>query len=107
MLQQHVDRGAGVTVSCMTVPRQEAKGFGVMSVDASGRIVEFLEKPADPPGLPDQPDRSLASMGIYVFETRLLIEQLRRDAADPASSHDFGKDIIPRMVAEGTAQAHR
>jgi glucose-1-phosphate adenylyltransferase len=107
MLQQHLDRGAGVTVCCMTVPRAEARGFGVMSVDASGRIIDFVEKPADPPGLPDQPDRSLASMGIYVFETRLLIEQLRRDAADPASSHDFGKDIIPRMVAEGTAQAHR
>lgn len=107
MLQQHLDSGAGVTVSCMTVPREEARGFGVMAVDASGRITDFLEKPADPPGMPGDPTRSLASMGIYVFETRLLIEQLRRDAADPASSHDFGKDIIPRMVTEGTAQAHR
>ncbi|TCZ55405.1 glucose-1-phosphate adenylyltransferase [Roseicella aquatilis] len=107
MLQQHQDSGAGVTVCCMTVPRQEATGFGVMAVDATGRITEFVEKPADPPGLPGDPDRSLASMGIYVFETRLLLDRLRRDAADPASSHDFGKDIIPRMVAEGTAQAHR
>jgi glucose-1-phosphate adenylyltransferase len=107
MLQQHVESGAGVTVSCMTVPRVDARGFGVMSVDASGRIVEFLEKPADPPGLPDQPELSLASMGIYVFDTRVLVAELKRDAADPASSHDFGKDIIPRMVAEGTAQAHR
>ena len=107
MLQQHLESGAGVTVSCMTVPRADAKGFGVVAVDASGRIVEFLEKPADPPGLPDQPDRSLASMGIYVFDTKVLIAELKRDAADAASSHDFGKDIIPRMVAEGTAQAHR
>ena len=107
MLQQHVDQRAGVTVCCMTVPRLDARGFGVMSVDASGRIVDFIEKPADPPGLPDQPDRTLASMGIYVFDTKVLIAELKRDAANPASSHDFGKDIIPRMVAEGTAQAHR
>jgi len=107
MLQQHLERRAGVTVCCMTVPRKEARGFGVMHVDHDGRITDFLEKPADPPGLPDDPDRTLASMGVYVFETRRLIEELRRDAADSASSHDFGKDIIPRMVAEGQAQAHR
>lgn len=107
MLQQHVDRRAGVTVCCMTVPRADASGFGVVAVDDSDRIVGFVEKPADPPSLPGQPDQSFASMGIYVFDTKVLIAELRRDAADPTSSHDFGKDIIPRMVAEGVAQAHR
>ncbi|MEN0074187.1 MAG: glucose-1-phosphate adenylyltransferase [Paracraurococcus sp.] len=107
MLQQHLDRRADVTVSCMTVPRAEASAFGVVKVDAADRIVDFIEKPANPPGLPDAPESAFVSMGIYVFETRVLIEQLRRDAADPSSSHDFGKDIIPRMVREGSAQAHR
>jgi glucose-1-phosphate adenylyltransferase len=91
----------------MIVPREDAKGFGVMEVDGSDRIVDFIEKPAHPPGLPGNPDFTLASMGIYVFDTAVLVEQLRRDAADETSSHDFGKDIIPRMVAEGRAVAHR
>jgi glucose-1-phosphate adenylyltransferase len=78
-----------------------------MHVDASGRIVAFVEKPADPPPMPDNPDLALASMGIYVFETRTLFAELRRDADDPASKRDFGGDIIPRMVAEGRAKAHR
>jgi glucose-1-phosphate adenylyltransferase len=107
MLQQHVDQGADVTVSCMAVPRLDASGFGVMHVDPTGRIVDFIEKPADPPGIPGRPELALASMGIYVFETRYLLEQLRRDAADPQSSHDFGKDIIPWIVAHGRAVAHR
>ena len=107
MLQQHVEQGADVTVSCMAVPREEAKGFGVMAVDSHAWITDFVEKPADPPGIPDRPELSLASMGIYVFETRFLIEQLKRDAADPHSSHDFGKDIIPYIVKHGRAAAHR
>jgi len=107
MLTQHVDQGADVTVSCMAVPREEAKGFGVMAVDSQAWITDFVEKPADPPGIPDRPDLSLASMGIYVFETRFLIEQLKRDAADPDSTHDFGKDIIPYIVKHGRAAAHR
>ncbi len=107
MLQQHVDQGADVTVSCMAVPREEAKGFGVMAVDADAWITDFVEKPADPPGIPDRPELSLASMGIYVFDTRFLIEQLKRDAADPNSTHDFGKDIIPYIVKHGRAAAHR
>jgi glucose-1-phosphate adenylyltransferase len=107
MLADHEDSGADVTVGCLEVPRAEASGFGVMHVDAKDRIVRFLEKPADPPGLPDRPELALASMGIYVFRTALLAQELRRDAADPASSHDFGRDIIPRMVAEGRAAAHR
>jgi glucose-1-phosphate adenylyltransferase len=107
MLQQHVNQGADVTVGCIEVPREEAKGFGVMHVDAQDRIVSFVEKPADPPAMPDDPTKSLASMGIYVFETKFLFEQLRRDAADPGTSHDFGKDIIPYLVRHGKAVAHR
>ena len=106
MLQQHVDQGADVTVGCLEVPRTEASGFGVMEVDAHDRIVDFIEKPADPPAMPGRPDEALASMGIYVFETSFLFDQLRQDAADHSSSHDFGKDIIPKIVKRGKAVAH-
>jgi glucose-1-phosphate adenylyltransferase len=107
MLLQHVEQDADVTVGCIEVPRTQATAFGVMHVDESDRIVAFVEKPADPPAIPDRPDFALASMGIYVFRTRFLIEQLRRDAADPNSSRDFGKDIIPYLVQHGKAVAHR
>jgi glucose-1-phosphate adenylyltransferase len=107
MLRQHCDAGADVTVACMEVPRMEAVGFGVMAVDTSERITAFVEKPADPPAIPGRPGVALASMGVYVFNTGFLIEQLRRDAADPHSSRDFGKDIIPYLVKHGTAVAHR
>jgi glucose-1-phosphate adenylyltransferase len=107
MLRQHVDTGADVTIGCLEVPRMEASGFGVMAVDGRDRIVDFVEKPKDPPGIPDKPDMALASMGIYVFETRFLMEQLRRDAATEGSSRDFGKDIIPYIVKNGSAWAHR
>jgi glucose-1-phosphate adenylyltransferase len=107
MLQQHVDQGADVTVSCIAVPREQAKGFGVMAVNSEAWITDFVEKPADPPCIPGRPDLALASMGIYVFDTAYLIAQLRRDAADPSSSHDFGKDIIPHIVRTGRAAAHR
>ena len=107
MLRQHVDTGADVTIGCLEVPRMEATGFGVMHVDGRDRIVDFVEKPKDPPGIPDNPDMALASMGIYVFETRFLMEQLRRDAATAGSSRDFGKDIIPYIVKNGSAWAHR
>ena len=107
MLQQHVDSGADVTVGCLEVPRQEASAFGVMHVDDRDRIISFLEKPKDPPAMPGRPDKALASMGIYVFETRFLMEQLRRDAATEGSNRDFGKDIIPYIVKNGTAWAHR
>ncbi len=106
MLQQHVEQGADVTVGCLEVPRAEASGFGVMEVDADDRIVAFVEKPLDPPAMPGQPDKALASMGIYVFDILFLAEELRRDADDPNSSHDFGKDIIPRLVREAKAVAH-
>ena len=107
MLEQHVQTGAHVTVGCVEVPSEEAVAFGVMRVDDQDRIESFIEKPNDPPGMPDKPDRSLASMGIYVFNTRFLYEELRRDAADPHSQHDFGRDIIPYIVQHGRAQAHR
>jgi glucose-1-phosphate adenylyltransferase len=107
MLQQHVESGADVTIGCMEVPRLDATGFGVMAVDDADRITSFLEKPKDPPGMPDKPDMALASMGIYVFDYKFLAEQLRRDAADKTSSRDFGKDIIPYIVANGKAVAHR
>jgi glucose-1-phosphate adenylyltransferase len=107
MLVQHVNDGADVTVACLEVPVAEASGFGVMHVDAADRIVAFVEKPAQPPEMPDRPGWALASMGIYVFTREFLNEQLRRDAADPNSSRDFGKDIIPWLVANGKAVAHR
>ncbi len=106
MLQQHVSAGADVTIACIEVPVAEARGFGVMHVDDADRILSFEEKPAHPATMPGRPDTALASMGIYVFETKFLFEQLRLDAANPDSSHDFGKDIIPRLVAEGRAMAH-
>ena len=107
MLQQHVDSGADVTIGCLEVPRMEATGFGVMHVDAEDRVISFLEKPKDPPGIPGNPDMALASMGIYVFSTKLLFDELRRDAADPNSAHDFGNNIIPHLVKHGKAVAHR
>jgi glucose-1-phosphate adenylyltransferase len=106
MLRHHVDSGADVTVGCIEVPRMEATGFGVMHVDESNKIIDFVEKPADPPAIPGNPDMALASMGIYVFQTRRLIDLLRADAIDPSSDHDFGKNIIPKIVAGGTAMAH-
>lgn len=106
MLQQHVTSGADVTVGCIEVPRAEASGFGVIDVDANDNIRSFLEKPADPPAMPGKPDKALASMGIYVFDTQFLFDLLHVDAADSNSSHDFGKDLIPRIVKEGKAVAH-
>ncbi|MGA2637795.1 glucose-1-phosphate adenylyltransferase [Methylocella sp.] len=106
MLQQHADSGADVTIGCLEVPLREASGFGVMHVDAKKRIVDFVEKPKNPAPMPGHPDKALASMGIYVFETNLLFDQLERDARDPKSSRDFGKDVIPYMVKHGKAIAH-
>lgn len=107
MIQQHVDTSADVTVGCLTVDRKEASAFGVMGVDETDRIVSFLEKPADPPSIPGEPTKSLASMGIYVFSWKFLRELLVKDMQDPNSSHDFGNDLIPEIVKHGKAQAHR
>ncbi|MDP2679982.1 MAG: glucose-1-phosphate adenylyltransferase [Rhodoferax sp.] len=98
VLAAHVARQADLTVACIEVPLAEASSFGVMSVDEAGRVLEFTEKPAQPQAMPGDPDKALASMGIYVFNTNFLIEQLLRDADDPKSSHDFGKDVIPQCV---------
>ena len=107
MLAQHVDSGADVTVGCIEVPREEASDFGVMHVDDASRIIDFVEKPADPPAMPGHPDLALASMGIYVFRTDFLIDLLLKDAADKDSDHDFGKNLIPHVVKNGKAVAHR
>jgi len=106
MLADHVAKGRECTVACIEVPREEAKAFGVMAVDARWNITEFVEKPAEPPCVPGSTDRSLASMGIYIFNARYLYDELARDMADPNSTHDFGKDIIPRAVRNGQAAAH-
>lgn len=107
MLRQHVTQKADVTVGCLTVPREEASAFGVMAVDADSRITSFLEKPKDPPAMPGHPDKALASMGIYVFTWSFLRDLLLRDAEDPNSSHDFGNDLIPEIVKNGKAVAHK
>lgn len=107
MLREHVETGADVTVGCLTVPRSEAHAFGVMAIDHSGRITDFLEKPANPPGMPDDPESALASMGIYVFRWKFLRQLLMDDANDPNSGRDFGGDIIPTVVRNGRAMAHR
>jgi glucose-1-phosphate adenylyltransferase len=107
MLRDHVAKGADVTIGCIEVPRTEASGFGVIRTDDEGRVLEFIEKSPDPPAMPGKPDRCLASMGIYVFDRRTLAEQLRRDAVDAASSHDFGTDMIPWLVQNGRVAAHR
>lgn len=107
MLRQHVESGADVTVGCLTVPRMEATAFGVMDTDKDGRITSFLEKPADPPGMPDDPSMALASMGIYVFDWKFLRTLLLEDDANPNSTNDFGNDLIPDIVKQGKAMAHR
>jgi glucose-1-phosphate adenylyltransferase len=107
LLEEHVARGADVTVACIEVPVQEASEFGVMAIDDRGRVIAFEEKPARPTPMPGQPDRALVSMGIYVFNTKCLVEQLDRDAADRNSSHDFGKDLIPALVKSARVYAHR
>jgi glucose-1-phosphate adenylyltransferase len=107
MLIQHVNESADVTIACLEVPVEDAKGFGVIGVDAKDRVVSFVEKPEQPPEMPDRPGFALASMGIYAFRRTFLNDQLRRDAADPHSSRDFGRDIIPYIVSHGKAIAHR
>jgi glucose-1-phosphate adenylyltransferase len=98
ILAAHVANQADLTVACIEVPIEEAKGFGVMAVDSGQRVVAFEEKPEQPRCMPGRPDTALASMGIYVFNAAFLFEQLQRDADDPKSSHDFGKDLIPHCV---------
>jgi glucose-1-phosphate adenylyltransferase len=106
MLEDHVAKGADCTVACVEAPVEDASGFGVMAVDGSMRIVDFLEKPKNPPEMAGRPGRALASMGVYVFTAEFLYAELERDHRDPTSSHDFGKDVIPNLVSRGLAAAH-
>jgi glucose-1-phosphate adenylyltransferase len=106
MIARHIDSGAAATVAGIRVPRAEASGFGCIDSDASGRITRFLEKPADPPHVPDNPDVTFASMGNYVFTTAALLEALKADAASPDSAHDMGGDIIPMLVDRGQAAVY-
>ena len=106
LLADHVAKQADLTVACVRVPRRDAAGFGVMAVDPGLRVTDFREKPADPPPLPDDPDRCLASMGIYVFNSAFLFAQLEQDARNPDSTHDFGHDLIPALIANHRVIAH-
>lgn len=107
MLAEHVRRGAQLTVACLEVPVGGASDFGVVAVDAQQRIVAFEEKPFQPTPVPGKPDRALASMGIYTFNTDFLMGLLERDAVLPASSHDFGRDVIPGVLGSALVYAHR
>ena len=106
MLAQHIESGAGVTVAGIRVPRAEAKAFGCIASDENGKITEFLEKPSDPPHVPDDPDVTFASMGNYIFTTEAMLEALRVDAEDNDSDHDMGGDIIPQLVGRGEAHVY-
>src|ERR1700741_3901674 len=107
MIAQHLENGAGATVAGIRVPRHQASAFGVIKTASDGRQVEaFLEKPSDPPGLPDSPDETFVSMGNYLFSTDVLLETLRTDADDAASQHDMGGNIMPMMVDKGLAQVY-
>jgi len=106
MLADHVAKGADCTVACVAAPLAAAADFGVMATDDRMRIVDFLEKPANPPAMAGKSDRALVSMGVYVFTADFLYAELERDHRDPSSSHDFGRDVIPNLVARGLAAAH-
>jgi glucose-1-phosphate adenylyltransferase len=101
MIEFHVDRGCDATVAVIPIPKQEAHDFGVIEVDSSGRIIAFHEKVKDPPSMPGNPDMCLASMGNYVFRTQAVMAELNQDAGTEESKHDFGHDILPRMVRNG------
>src|SRR5436305_2196052 len=106
MLQFHIESGAGATVAGIRVPRAEASAFGCIDSDESGRIRNFIEKPIDPPGTPDDPETTFVSMGNYIFTTKVLIDAIRADADDDHSDHDMGGDIIPRLVSDGRAAVY-
>ncbi|EIJ36774.1 glucose-1-phosphate adenylyltransferase [Thiothrix nivea] len=106
MLAYHAEKGADMTVACVGVPLEDAKGFGVMTVNDSHRVTAFDEKPANPQPMPGSSDTALASMGNYIFNTDFLFDQLHKDAANPESSRDFGKDIIPSIIANHKVYAY-
>lgn len=106
MLIDHVEKAARCTVACMPVPREQASAFGVMAVDENDKIIDFMEKPTKPPAMPGNDAQSLASMGNYVFNADYLCQLLEEDNQDENSSHDFGKDILPKITRAGHAYAH-
>ena len=106
MLEAHIDGGLGCTVAGIRVPRSQASAFGVIDAASDNKIKEFLEKPVEPPGLPDDPEASFASMGNYIFTTRALIDAVTQDAEDEDSRHDMGGDIIPSFVGRGDGQVY-
>ena len=106
VLRDHIDSGAALTIGCIPCSLEEGREFGVMQVDQSRRIIEFQEKPRNPKPMPDDPTRCLASMGIYVFNTNFLFDELCRDATDEKSSHDFGKNIIPSLINTSLVRAY-
>jgi glucose-1-phosphate adenylyltransferase len=107
MIRTHIERGADLTIGCINAPRKTASSFGIIDVDDNDRVLSFLEKPADPPPLPDSPDESLVSMGIYVFTARLMYDLLCEDATRTDSYHDFGRSIIPGMLDTHRVYAYR
>ncbi len=107
MLEQHIRTGAKATVSCIEVPIETAHSFGIVDTDEEGNIIKFVEKPQNPPCIPGNPERSFASMGIYIFNADFLIELLEKDAQDKESSHDFGKDLLPSLIGNVKMIAHR
>lgn len=107
LLAQHLATNAQVTISCIAVPLAEASSFGVVTTDDLGAIVDFVEKPAQPAPIPDKPDRAFVSTGIYLFNARLLFDELERDAASETSSHDFGRDLLPGLLGRCRMFAHR
>lgn len=107
MLQEHIAKEAKLTIACMEVPKSQASAFGVMAVDSDHRITSFIEKPSDPPAIPGQPESSLASMGIYIFSMEVLQQALHEDSEVQSSSHDFGKDIIPKLIETRSVYAYQ
>jgi glucose-1-phosphate adenylyltransferase len=106
MLAAHIESGAGVTVAGIRVPREGASAFGIIQTSDGRTIDAFLEKPTDPPGLPDDPDATFASMGNYIFSTDALLEVLRLDAGDEGSVHDMGGNIVPMLVERNEAAVY-
>ena len=98
MIENHVKSGAAMTIGTVEYPRDQASQFGVLATDAHGRVSMFMEKPAEPPSLPGNPDHSLVSMGIYVFSAEFMYEQLKLDNQRKETDNDFGKDVIPQMI---------
>ena len=106
MLADHVAQNADLTIGCLEVSLEEAKAFGVMHINEDRHVKNFVEKPNNPPTMPGKPDKALASMGIYVFNSQFLFDQLEKDAANPESTHDFGHDIIPSVIGTHTVNAY-